>query len=593
MARREKGLFGKHRNRLILLFLSVLILFCIVTGAIFSHRYISDIGEANINSARVSIGSVMQSVDLFLREADNLALLVGLDKDVTKALAELRLLPAGDFAYMSQSHHLKEVLTRYINAHAYISNVIPITLNGSFLNEMLLYENERMSEMIHLDRLRGGQENLLFLGNIRPLYYTPSDRVYSCVRKIYSVSGNRSVAGYVQVDIQPDDIDSILEKSMTAGTRAVFLYDGEGEVIKACGDADLCREEDFLLEDGADIVDRNGVRYLMVRCQSAYSRWRLVVMMHYGEISGNARTAATFVGMTFLLGLVLSVLLAFRVVKTTHIPLKQITDQMHEIENGNFDARVNIRTGDEFEYIGEGLNNMSGQLKRQLERLMQEQAMKKDAEMYALQAQINPHFLYNTLAAIRFLIRKGERDRAEKVTVALTELCAAAMDSRPGLIPLRQELSIAQRYFDILQARYGDIIELEVDVPDSFGACGIPKFTLQPIIENAVFHGILLNERGRIRIGAKRAGKMLVIDVSDDGVGMDRDKVKALNKRFKHICEDTVRRAGTFNHIGMENVSNRIMLEFGHPYGLRVSSTPGSLTVVSIRIPMKAIEEVS
>ena len=586
---RKKGMLGKHRNRLILLFFSILIMFCIVTGAVYTSQYLSDVGEANIHAALLSLRSVMASIDHSLQEASNLALLVGLDQSVQNALNQLKDEPKDSFDYMRQSHQLKDTLNNYINAHAYISNVIPITSNGNFLNEVLIYESEQMAVKIRLKELMDSDDFMMFWGNVAPLYSTPNDRVYVCVRKIYAINGTREVIGYVQVDLQPANIDNMVGNALSDGS-AVFLYDSQGTPILTAGDESLGQLMDWNAEDDSAIVYRTGEKYLLVRVASAYSGWSIAMFMRYEGVMGNMAAAMTSIWISAAACLALGLLLAMRISRNTHRPLKQIIDEMHEIEGGNFDSRVNIHTGDEFETIGNGLNGMAERLKGLLQRLMKEQAMKKDAEMYALQAQINPHFLHNTLTVIRYLSRKGDNERCEQVTVALAELCNASMGGQ-RLLPLEEELKLARWYFQILQARYGDMISMMVRIPDDLKKCLIPRFTLQPLIENAVFHGLLLKDAGVIRIDVRQMKEELYIIVEDDGAGMSGEQVTALNDKLGTICTRKIYNANKVNHIGMENVSNRLKMEFGMDYGLTVSSELGHFTRITIRIPRHSISE--
>lgn len=586
---KPRKLIGKHKNRLILLSLSCMIMVCIVSGVLFGSQYLSDIGQANRNATALSVRSVLNSIDHSLREAENLALLVGLDESVRDALEDLRDEPDGSFAYMKRSHELKFILANFINAHSYISNIIPIAMNGNLLNEALIYEKQRMGEMIHLDTMRARDDFVAFWGNVYPLYSTPSDRVYTCVRKIFSMKGAREVIGYIQVDIQPETIDRTLNNAMLGDTSTVALFDSENTLISVFGDASLIDAQGYADQD-EEIIDKDDGKYLLVRETSNYSGWSIAILMHYDELFHFSFAVTMSFIMVLIACLLFSVLLIISIQKKTHIPLLTITDGIHQIEQGDFDVHVDIHTGDEFEYIAGSLNNMAKQLKGLLDRLMKEQAMKKDAEMYAMRAQINPHFMCNTLNAIRYLARKGEAEKCERVVVALAELCSASMGNDRVLQTLKKELQLCERYFQILRARYGDGITMSTQMPQALENCLIPKFTLQPLIENAVFHGISINKSGEIRIAVARAGDDMEITVEDNGVGMDEKTVGALNERLNTIYTDKLYGADSLNHIGMENVSNRIKMEFGMQYGIRVTSVSGQRTVISIRVPVKVGE---
>lgn len=590
MARHRIFLMNKHKNRLIMLFLSILVLFCIILSAIFTNRYLLDIGRANIDAFTLSMHSLLTSIDHSLQEAGNLALLAGLEKNVRDALESLQSEPKDSFEYMYQSHWLKEDLNNFINAHSYISNIIPITLNGIFLNDALVYESEKMQDMIHLDRLQSTGDPIMFFGSVNPLYNTPSNRVYSCVRKIYAMRGPRKVIGYIQVDIQPDRIDNTLQSALSGNADAICLYDDTGEVIGAFGKVWLFGEDDYADTVSGDIVHGQDGKFLKIRISSDYSGWEIISWVAYDRFFDNTIAIMTSIYVAVSACLFFSVVFVIRILKQTHLPLNKIIDGMHEIERGNFNAHVDVCTGDEFETIAAGLNRMSGQLKELLDRLVREQTKKKDAEMLALQAQINPHFLNNTLMAIRYLARKGENIKCEKITIALAELCSASMRNSKKLLTLDEELRLAKDYFQILQVRYGDTITMSVHMSEALNQCLIPKFTLQPLIENAVFHGLSLNKSGKISVEIAEQNETLHILVEDNGVGMPQQKVNALNAHLSGIYMDKIYKTGTFNHIGMENVSNRIKMEFGLQYGLQIFSDLGQRTKIVIHIPKRFAE---
>ena len=212
---------------------------------------------------------------------------------------------------------------------------------------------------------------------------------------------------------------------------------------------------------------------------------------------------------------------------------------------------------------------------------LEDERQKRDYEYQMLQSQINPHFLYNTLNSIKWMATAQNAPGIAEMTTSLARLLKNISKSAAALIPLEQELSLIQDYFMIQKYRYGGTIALVLEVGDkSLLACQIVKFTLQPIVENAIFHGIEPKGAGTITIRILQpGGQDIRIDVTDDGVGMPPELASRL------LQENAPTKHSFFKEIGIYNVHRRLQYEFGERYGLQVQSEPGRYTTISILLP--------
>ncbi len=235
----------------------------------------------------------------------------------------------------------------------------------------------------------------------------------------------------------------------------------------------------------------------------------------------------------------------------------------------------------ELRILDQSFDKMAGRIHSLMEKQMQDQRSLHRAELELLQAQINPHFLYNTLDSIAIL---AESQREEDVIAMVTSLSTFFRNSLSGgedIIPLRAELTQAQSYLEIQQIRYSDILSYSISVPEALQDCMVPKLILQPLIENALYHGIK-NRRGRGQIiitGEKKNGALL-LQVCDNGAGMDEEQLNRLQ-------------AGVYQEhhrgLGLKNVQQRIRLYCGETYGLSFESIPGRGTAVTVRLPLDGI----
>jgi len=203
--------------------------------------------------------------------------------------------------------------------------------------------------------------------------------------------------------------------------------------------------------------------------------------------------------------------------------------------------------------------------------------LKRQAEVIALQSQINPHFLYNTLNSVCSLIKTGQNDAAYRMIHSIGTFYRTALSSGKVMINIREEMANAQSYIDIQSMRYGEKIRYEIEVGEVLMARSIVKFTLQPLIENAIYHGVKpLDSPGVIRITGAVSDGEVRLSVSDNGVGMEPEKVAALLDAGAEITKTS---------FGLNNIDRRLKLYFGQAYGLRIESAPGAGTTVTVVLP--------
>lgn len=273
------------------------------------------------------------------------------------------------------------------------------------------------------------------------------------------------------------------------------------------------------------------------------------------------------------------------------VPIGKLTAALHQVGQGDFTRHTEIEWDNELGEIGRGINRLSADIEDLMEKRLQDEARSQKLKYDMLLQQVNPHFLYNTLGAIKWMAAiQGSEGIAEVVT-ALTKLLQSISKGGADIIPLERELDLLRDYFTIMRYRYGGVVELEVKVDDpALLTCGICRFSLQPIVENAIFHGIVPRGQGTIQIhiyaeDSPWGKQSLRIDVTDDGIGMEEDLAREV-LAGKELPGD-----GFFRHVGIANVAERIAYAFGPEYGLAIHSVPGRGTTMAFTLPGKAQQE--
>ena len=276
--------------------------------------------------------------------------------------------------------------------------------------------------------------------------------------------------------------------------------------------------------------------------------------------------------------------------KKTNKPIKDLKIAMERIQKGDLDTRVQVGTNDEIGFLANGLNQMTLELQNHIQKVYIAEIRQREAEIEALKTQIEPHYLYNTLDVIRMTaITKDDKETAEMIdglSGQLKYLIGGARD----MVTLQAELDSVRNYFKIIKIRYENRFSLEVEVPEELLELKVPQLILQPVVENAVKHGLKPKEEGEgvVAIQGMKSEDRLEITVMDNGIGMTEEKMAYVQKLLD--SQDTVKHAKSKSaSIGLKNVYDRIKLIFGDTYSMEISSFEGIGTIVKYKLPV--IEE--
>lgn len=310
----------------------------------------------------------------------------------------------------------------------------------------------------------------------------------------------------------------------------------------------------------------------------------------YYEIKGiqesHAEYQSFFVSMieisviAFVAVLLLIVFISHYIPLSISRPITELVEVTQQVSQGNLQVRSHVNTGVEAKQLSESLNTMIDKINALLEQVKKEQIRIRKAEFELLQAQINPHFLYNTLDTIIWLAESDEQKQVVHMVESLSDFFRTSLNQGKDIISIKEEIQHVRSYLEIQQMRYQDILEYEIDVPEEFYQNTIPKITVQPLVENALYHGIK-NKRGKGKITVRgyREDSFFILEVRDNGIGMQTERLEQVRNALVHkqFVESKV--------YGLYNVNERIRLNCGEEYGLRISSTYQEGTTVKIFLP--------
>lgn len=309
--------------------------------------------------------------------------------------------------------------------------------------------------------------------------------------------------------------------------------------------------------------------------------WTILSFSPVRELNGELASFRRVMYVVITVCMLVSLMMALLLSENISAPIRKFIQSMSHAESGNFNITIRYRRKDEFSYLFNRYNKLLQQIKALIDKLYVTELRKKEAELKTLQAQINPHFLYNTLDSINWIAIHHDIPEISSMVTSLSDFFRYSLSKGKNIIPLRDELRQVESYLQIQQFRFQDRLEYELEetAPDLLERCLVVKLTLQPLVENALIHGIQQRRgTGRIRIRAEALQDILSISVFDDGVGADPEQLNQLL---------TGQQPGSQSY-GIRNVHNRIQQFFGESYGIRYypNTEDGCGLLAVIRLPV-------
>ena len=381
--------------------------------------------------------------------------------------------------------------------------------------------------------------------------------------------------------LKEDDNGNTMLVTTYRGERIATLRESENQKEESDRliDSILRREE----ERGTWQYQINGEPHLVSYNKESQSGALVIEIMDMANLKNDRLMLMQTVGLIFISCVLLGISMSFLFTNAVRKPIDRLVNHVDRIAKGDFSQEESLESQDEIGLIGKAVNTMSSQIEQLMDKRLEDEKEKSSLEIRMLQAQINPHFLYNTLDSIKWIAVIQKNSGIVKAVTALSKLLknmAKGVDQR---VTLREELDFVRDYVTIEKLKYVEMFDLEVDIGEEIlYEARIVKLTLQPLVENAIFSGIEPGgKNGTIRIHAYEKDKCLCIDVRDDGIGIPEEKIPELLNHSEKLKGDQM------SSIGMPNVDRRLKLIYGEEYGLSVESRVGEYTQITVRIPLE------
>ncbi|MFI5369248.1 MAG: sensor histidine kinase, partial [Spirochaetia bacterium] len=398
-----------------------------------------------------------------------------------------------------------------------------------------------------------------------------------------------SCLGVVVADTEVELILNTI-RSRLGDTGFIFIVDAHHNVIShpdnlvpSERESVLRRAvENFMQHGGASAAPSLKEEFLFFSKVSAVTGWSIIGAIPMKELTKDTKSIGTTISILLLAACIFDVLAALYFAGTITKPVKHLMLLMKKVEEGDFSVEMRASGRDEIGRLAESFTIMVERIRDLMGRVHQEHQKLRSAELLALEAQINPHFLYNTLDSIIWLSRGGKSAEIIRLVTAMTKLFRIGISNGREVISIGDELEHVRSYLTIQEIRYKDKIDYRIDVPAELYHHRILKLTLQPLVENAIYHGIKnVRRKGFIAVNGRTENGDIVLSVSDSGIGMSSEQMEALRSSLDAHGSSEESRTG----YGLKNVHERLTLFFGSGYGLSFQSEKTRGTTVSVRIP--------
>ncbi|OMF36944.1 hypothetical protein BK133_08505 [Paenibacillus sp. FSL H8-0548] len=576
------------RNKIMLVYVPLIIVPLFVLGFASHHIYTKAIVEKTVKNVSDNSSLIITQINGIMTNATSSANMLTLN--LNKVLVEEQA--------RGQVSDL-QLYTKITNQLSFAMVVFPDVESAAFVDQnnriygsSLRMESEpelaAASEM--LERLKQSNgANLWFPMQRRDYLVTDSTKpVLTLGKRIVNINTGVPL-GYVILNIRESDVSEVYKNIGSIKEGSYFIANSNGLIVSSQNEADVLEQvaepalRSWVMEGKAktNIQVTNQGKMLLISTDISNLDWHLISMMPYNLLTEDTSKITSLI---LLIGLVCFVIALFSARLLSNViskPIVHLSRHMKKVKEGNLDQQIEVTSGDEIGLLASGFNTMMGRVQELLVNISAEQRKKREYELALMQAQIKPHFLYNTLDVIYTLSEMGRTRDVQRTTKALADFYRVALSQGKDQIRLEDEIRSVSDYLSIQRIRYSDVFNYEMDIAPDIMACTIPKLTIQPLVENAIYHGLKNKASfGQLTITARREDQKVIVVVRDDGAGIAEDRLLAI-KRSMHDSQQQV-------GFGLSSVQERIKLYFGELYGLQIESKSGQGTSVTVELPYQA-----
>ena len=554
----------------------------IVTGVSMKFTNTS-IFENSSEYTHTIIQQMNQIIDSYIDYMENIAYLISSNEDVQDYLFDEKIDNEGRYRILNQFQTI-------LDSRSDIRNVGIISKNGRMLindgSKSVNQDLDLNTQEWYATALEKPNGPILTSSHVQHIISGERPWVITLSRGIRDRSGSGEKEGVFFIDLNYSAISGLCDQS-TVGTKGyAFILDAKGNIVYHPQQQQLYNELQtenisLIMDTDEDTVltgtGNDGKLYSISRSEK--TGWTVVDCTNVKELLSKSRQAQSVYVLTAIILVIVALLFSRFMARSITLPIQKLRDSMKKVQEGDFSVSdVVVDSKNEIGSLTKSFDVMTHRIHELMEQNVHEQEEKRKSELKALQSQINPHFLYNTLDSIIWMAEGKKNEEVVLMTASLARLLRQSISNEDEVVPIANEVEYARGYLTIQKMRYKDKLEFQIEVDSSILYIPLIKLVLQPIIENAIYHGLKYKEsKGLLIVKGFMKDGNAVLQVIDDGVGMDEETLAHIYDKHKVNYHS--------NGVGVYNVQKRLKLYYGEDYGITYTSELGKGTTATITIP--------
>lgn len=554
----------------------------IVTGVSMKFTNTS-IFENSSEYTHTIIQQMNQNIDSYIDYMENIAYLISSNEDVQDYLFDEKIDNEGRYRILNQ-------LQTILDSRSDIRNVGIISKNGRMLindgSKSVNQDLDLNTQEWYATALEKPNGPILTSSHVQHIISGERPWVITLSRGIRDRSGSGEKEGVFFIDLNYSAISELCDQS-TVGTKGyAFILDAKGNIVYHPQQQQLYNELQtenisLIMDTDEDTVltgtGNDGKLYSISRSEK--TGWTVVDCTNVKELLSKSRQAQSVYVLTAIILVIVALLFSRFMARSITLPIQKLRDSMKKVQEGDFSVSdVVVDSKNEIGSLTKSFDVMTHRIHELMEQNVHEQEEKRKSELKALQSQINPHFLYNTLDSIIWMAEGKKNEEVVLMTASLARLLRQSISNEDEVVPIANEVEYVRGYLTIQKMRYKDKLEFQIEVDSSILYIPLIKLVLQPIIENAIYHGLKYKEsKGLLIVKGFMKDGNAVLQVIDDGVGMDEETLAHIYDKHKVNYHS--------NGVGVYNVQKRLKLYYGEDYGITYTSELGKGTTATITIP--------
>ena len=575
---------------------SILVLSAVLVVTVVSLRYTnSSIYENSVMYTQKIIGQLNQNIDSYISYMDNIASLVAGSGDAYKYLYSESGIDALSLKEYNQCRQrLTEQFKTILKGRSDIRNIgIVRRENGSssLFNNGMSTRNQNLkldTQHWYADAVGKYDHYNLTSSHVQNVISGERPWVITLSRGIRNYTGEGDSDGVVFIDLNYSAISELCTQNSVGTKGYVFILDQDGNIVYHPQQQQLYNELQtenisLIMNAKTDVVTagKGDDEKIYALSHSETTGWTIVGCMNMSEHLKNSRKARSIYVLVALGLIAVALVISSEIARNITFPIQNLRDSMKRVQKGDFSAaEIEVYSDNEIGSLTRSFNVMTHKIQDLMAQNIQEQEQKRKIELKALQSQINPHFLYNTLDSIIWMAEGKKNEEVVLMTASLARLLRQSISIENELVTIGQEIEYVRSYLTIQKMRYKDKLEFEINVDPRITHAQIIRLVLQPIVENAIYHGLKYKEsKGMLKVHGYELGERIIIDITDDGVGMDEETLKHIYDKHKVNYHS--------NGVGVYNVQQRLVLYYGKEYGIIYHSEKGKGTTATVVIPKR------